>query len=164
MSPAKIRIKVGEFEIQYEGDPAFLTDGLDDLLTKVADIGDFAPADGDGNQLGDTPLVRDTATDGLTVSTNTIAAHLHPNSGPDLVICALANLELVQGKSGSNRKEILAEMKNATSYFSSSMRGNLTKSLSNLTKSKRINEIAKGSYALSANEKKAVGAKIAEIR
>ena len=80
------------------------------------------------------------------------------------MICALANLELVQGKSGSNRKEILAEMKNATSYFSSSMRGNLTKSLSNLTKSKRINEIAKGSYALSANEKKAVGAKIAEIR
>ena len=84
-------------------------------------------------------------------------------TGPELVICALARLQLQLGKSAPNRTEILAEMKSATSYFKENMTGNLSSSLSSLVKTKRINQIAKDTYALSASERKKVEATVAEI-
>ena len=54
-------------------------------------------------------------------------------------------------------------MKNATTYYNTNMGSNLTASLANLVKSKRINESAKDTYALSATERKVVVAKVAEI-
>ncbi|MFG6532124.1 MULTISPECIES: hypothetical protein [unclassified Sulfitobacter] len=84
-------------------------------------------------------------------------------TGPELVISALAQLELVQGKASSTRTEILAEMKSATTYYNQTMRSNMTKSLARLTSAKRINQIAKDTYALSANERKQLEAKVADI-
>ena len=171
---AKIKLKVGSMELEYEGDPSFLTGGIEALLVtmgglvgKVPDdpppapdpAAHVPPANGNGNGGGE-PAAGGGA---FTFSTNTIAAHLDANSGPELVICAMAQLELVQGKASSTRHEVTAEMKNATTYFKQTMVNNLSSSLSGLVKAKRINQIAKDTYALSAAERKQVEAKIAEI-
>ena len=39
MNSAKIRIKVGSMELEYDGDPSFLTGGLEALLTTMGDLG-----------------------------------------------------------------------------------------------------------------------------
>lgn len=164
---AKIRIKVGSMELEYEGDPSFLTDGIDALLTKIGDLStrvpthpNPAPATATTTINGGTPFNPDS----FNVSTNTIAAHMDAKKGSELVISAMAQLELVQGKSSSGRAEILAEMKGATTYFNENMRKNMSSMLTSLTKSKRVNQIASDAYALSATEKQKVEAKVAEIR
>lgn len=166
MEGAKIRVKVGSMEIEYEGDPAFLNGGIETLLVTMGDLAarvpeDIAPA------VPATVAVKAgsalSANDGPNFSTNTIAAHIDAKTGPELVICAMGQLELVQGKSSSSRTEILAEMKSATTYFKETMRGNLSGSLNTLTKSKRINQISKDTYSLSASERKQVEAKVAQI-
>lgn len=170
---AKIRLKVGTMELEYEGDPTFLTGGIEALLETMGGLASKVPTEtppppahashvlptnGNGNEdgafAGHGPF---------TFSTNTIAAHLDAKSGPELVICAMAELELVQRRASSSRTDILAEMKNATTYFKETMRNNLSGSLSRLVKDKRINQIAKDTYALSANERKQLEAKVAEI-
>lgn len=171
MTSAKIRIKVGSMELEYEGDPSFLTGGIEALLTTMGSLAGKVPeeapppepaaqvlqSNGGGN--GSSPTVGGQ----FTFSTNTIAAHLDAKSGPELVVCAMAQIELVQGKASSSRTDILAEMKNATTYFKETMRNNLSGSLSRLVKDKRINQIAKDTYALSATERRQVEAKVAEI-
>lgn len=171
MTSAKIRIKVGSMELEYEGDPSFLTGGIEALLVTMGGLAgkvpeevtplieaavQLPPANGIGN--GATVVSGQ-----YTFSTNTIAAKLGAKSGLDLVICAMAHLELVQGKASSIRAEILAEMKNAKQYYKQTMSNNLSKSLSTLITAKRINEGAKDSYALTAAERKLIEAKVAEI-
>ncbi len=171
MTSAKIRIKVGSMELEYEGDPSFLTGGIEALLTTMGELAGKVPEEAPPFELPTPVQVASGNGNGgasagggqFTFSTNTIAAHLDAKSGPELVVCAMAQIELVQGKASSTRTDILAEMKNATTYFKETMRNNLSGSLSRLVKDKRINQIAKDTYALSATERKQVEAKVAEI-
>ena len=167
MTSAKIRIKVGTMELEYEGDPAFLTGGIEALLVTMGGLAANVPAEV-------LPMPPKQTVNGSiepaqvhngspAFTTNTIAAHLDAKSGPELVICAMARLEIAQGKATSSRSEILAEMKSATTYFKETMTSNLSSSLAGLTKTKRINQQAKDIYSLSSTEKKAVEAKVAEI-
>lgn len=171
MNGAKIRIKVGSMELEYEGDPSFLTGGIEALLVTMGDMAAKVPEEV-------TPQIEapvqpppangvsnGTAVVGgqYTFSTNTIAAHLEAKTGPELVICAMAQLELVQRKASATRNEILNEMKGATAYYNSNMSGNMSQNLGNLTKAKTIRQIAKDTYALSAKERKRIEAKVAEI-
>lgn len=171
MSGAKIRIKVGSMALEYEGDPSFLTGGIEALLVTMGDLAAKVPEEVTPQiEAAVQPPPANVVSNGTamvggqyTFSTNTIAANLNAKSGSDLVICAMAHLELVQGKGSSTRAEILAEMKNAKQYYKQSMRGNLTNSISTLISAKRINEGAKDSYALTATERKQIEAKVAEI-
>lgn len=170
---AKIKLKVGTMELEYEGASEFLTGGIEALLETMGGLVSKLPAEtpaspahsahmppiiGNGSDAGESASNRR-----FTFSTNTIAAHLDAKSGPELVICAMAELELVQRKASSSRTEILTEMKNATTYFNVSMRKNLSASLNRLLKDKRINEIANDTYALSAKEKNRLEEKVADI-
>ena len=165
---AKIKLKVGSMEIEYEGDPVFLTSRIETLLATMGNLATKLPVQVVPSEpAASTPPANTndlSASKGeLALSTNTIAAHLDAKSGPELVICAMAQLELVQGLTSSTRNEILAEMKGATNYYNVNMSSNLSQSLGTLTKAKRITQIAKDTYALSAAERKQVEAKIAEI-
>ncbi|MGX0974491.1 hypothetical protein ACSSVY_000187 [Roseovarius sp. MBR-51] len=123
---AKIKLKVGSMELEYEGDPEFLTGGIEALLETMGGLASKVPDETPPPALATVTLP--TGTNGNAVptraqgglydfSTNTIAAHLNSNSGADLVICAISNLEFVQGKASSTRSEILTEMKTATTYY-----------------------------------------------
>lgn len=163
MTSAKIRIKVGSMELEYEGDPSFLTGGLDTLLTTMGDLAGRLPEESAPASVIVKNATPPAPVGSFNFSTNTIAAHLDAKTGPELVICAMAQLELVQGKASSGRAEILAEMKSATTYYNANMNSNMSKNLSSLTKAKRINQIGADTYALGAAEKKKVEAKVAEI-
>lgn len=43
MSSAKIRLKVGSMELEYEGDPAFLTGGIEALLETMGALAATVP-------------------------------------------------------------------------------------------------------------------------
>lgn len=164
MEIAKIKLKVGSMELEYEGNPSFLTGGIEALLVTMGSLASKEPKELIPVELLAQPQsISFTASAPSNFSTNTIAAHFNPKTGPELVICAMTQLELVQGKQSSLRSEILAEMKSATAYYNENYSGNLSKMLVNLTKGKRINQIAKDTYALSAGERKLVEAKLAEI-
>lgn len=170
MDGAKIRVKVGAMELEYEGDPAFLKDGLEELLTTMAGLaGNTAQSSPD--DVPATSATSDSHSGGevakapgsISASTNTIAAHLGGGSGPELIICAVAQLELVQGKAGVSRSEILAEMKGATNYYNGDMSKNLTSNLASLTKAKRLNHLSGDRYSLTAPERQKVEEKVADI-
>lgn len=161
---AKIRLKIGQLEIEYEGRASFLQDDLLNLMEKM--VGFYTehkaaiPADpppAQTNGAGSTGSTGD-----LDHSTNTIATHLGAKSGPDLAIAAAAHLGLVKKKDTFTRKEIIGEMKSATTYYKKSMLANLSKSLDTLVKAQRLNQAAKGVYALSAPEKKVLETKLAQ--
>lgn len=166
---AKIKLKVGTMELEYEGDPSFLTGGIEALLETMGGLAPTASAEvspvQSEHEAPATSADPQPSPSGksMNFSTNTIAAHLDAKTGSELVICAMAQLEFVQGKPSSNRHEIIAEMKNASTYFKQTMVNNLTSSLNTLMKNKRINQAAKDVYALSANERQQLEGKIAEI-
>lgn len=168
---AKIKLRVGSMELEYEGEPSFLTGGIEALLVTMGTLAEKIPGEPtpEAEAIKRVPQATSeengaSSTGKFSFSTNTIAAHLEAKTGPDLAICAIAQLELVQGKSSSTRSDILAEMKSATSYYSETIRSNLSATLSNLTRSKRINQVGKDTYALSATERKQLEAKLANIQ
>lgn len=67
-------------------------------------------------------------------------------------MAACAHLHLVKGHKKYERKNILAEMKTATSYYKKSYSDNLTATLKRLVKAGNLNEIGENTYALDANK------------
>lgn len=158
---AKIRLKIGQLEIEYEGKESFLQDGLLNLMKKVVSFYaenkasiPAAPAPA--------PATNDLASVALDHSTNTIATILGVKTGPELVVAASAHLTLVQGKDRFNRKELLTEMQTAASFYKSSYGNNLSKYLDRLVKADRLRLVGKNTYAISATEKQSLDAKLAQ--
>jgi len=161
---AKIRIKIGVIEIEYEGKASFLQDELLNLVQNL--VGFYAehkaaiPVDAPPDK------PEKSGPNGLSSqldhSTNTIAGHLGAGSGSDLAIAAAARLTFVKKQDKFTRKEIDTEMKSATTYFNKNMSSNLSSSLNTLVKGKRLNQIEKDVYALSANEKATLEVKFAQ--
>ena len=151
----KMRFKIDQLEIDYEGNESFLEDGLFNLIEKVGGFYaghrstfsiDSSPDDIQSESAKKTNQTID-------LSTSTIASRLDVKSGPDLVMAACICLTLVKKKDSFTRQDIHDEMKGATSYYKTSMGSNLTKSLAVLVKSGRLNETSASTYALSAQEK-----------
>ncbi len=161
---ARVRLKIGQLEVEYEGASSFLQADLLNLMEKIVGFYDEhkaaipadSPPDNGAGTGGGGPL------DGFDHSTNTIAAYLNASTGPELIIAAAAHLSMVMKNGTFNRKDISDEMKSATTYYKDSMLGNLTASLNSLVKAKRLNQSAKDTYALSANETKTLEAKLAQ--
>ncbi len=162
-SGAKIRIKVGAMEVEYEGDPSFLKDGLESLLSKMADLSIQVPPEPETAGDAQNGPTLSAPSNGVAFSTSTIAAHLDAKKINDLAVCALSKLEIVDGKASAKRTEILSEMKLATGFYTKHMSSNLAKALISLTKAKRVTHGANESYSLSADERKSIEAKIANI-
>ena len=163
---AKVRIKFGQFEIDYEGDEKFLEKDLVDLATQVVNVfKDHAkiltekPSPSSSDRTFDSAKKFDD-----TLSTNTIASKLDVKTGPELILAAAAYLALVQGKATFSRKEIMEEMKNATTFFRSSyLGGNLTKYLNTLVNPKKqLNLVRQDTYSLTAEAKRTLEAVLAE--
>lgn len=149
-------------ELDYEGDPSFLKDGLEELLFTMSELSNGTTSETE-DEVGEEAL---TTENGSTVSssenngqifnhsTNAIATHYSAKSCADLVLCAVIQLQLVQGKVGCTREEIVEAMKIANNFYKVSMRGsNLTSAFSSLAKKKKLNELHGGKYSLTAAEK-----------
>lgn len=151
---AKIKIKVGEIEIEYEGDASFLKNDLLSIFKELSNANEHVAV---------TPKpAREKAHDshgGKSVgkhSAVTIATLLKAKTGPDLVTVAAAYLHFSQGKSEFTRAEILAAMRTATGYWQKNFAANLSTSLEGLTKADKLRVVKEGTYSLPADEMKRI--------
>ena len=155
---AKVRIKVGQFEIDYEGDEKFLEKDLVDLVTQIADVfkdrekilAEKSSATSSGRMFDD------------TLTTNTIATKMDVKSGSDLALAASGYLALVARKDTFLRNEIVEQMKEATTFYKASYSRNMTQYLNTLVKTKKqLNLVGKDRYALTAEARQDLEAKLA---
>lgn len=157
----KIRIRLGEMEVEYEGSEDFIRDALLELVSKVADLCQSTSV---ASNTIDKPLEQEVepCSKGLQATTNTIAAKMGVNSGPDLIVAAAAQLTIMQGLDSFTRKQLLDEMKKASGYYKKSYCNNLTKYLKTLIKQGVLRETATDTYALDAKKRKELEEKIAQ--
>ena len=118
----KISVKVGTIEVEYEGEASFLTHGLNDLLLNLSNILAATPQFITKSQLENTNEIiidqkaHETCSNNFPqMSTSNIAARLPAKSAKDLVLCAMATLQLVKKQEKQKRQYILTEMQTATS-------------------------------------------------
>lgn len=147
---AKIRLKIGNLEVEYEGSDTFIRSDLLNLVSKAIDLlreqGEDVPkVEGAPSRPGDGKQ--------LSATTRTIASKLGVKSGPDLVIAAAAKLTLGVGLDSFTRQQLLDEMKSATAYYKKSYSNNLSSYLQRLVKANDLFEAAKDTYALSAGKR-----------
>jgi hypothetical protein len=145
---AKIKLSTGNFDVEFEGEPEFIETKLLKFVDEVMGLVGTAPTSYVSKGGSETM-----AQMALELSTNTIAQVIGVKTGSDLALAAVAKINLVKNKSTAGRQEILDEMKEATTYFKESYASNLTAYLSTLVKSKRVNLVARGTYALAAVER-----------
>jgi len=152
---SKIRIKLGPIEVEYEGSEGFLKQDLPELIKTVTELSRTAnmqSSEGSGGgSLGDNQK--------LELSTASIATKLGCKSGPELIVAAAAHLTLAKGMAVFTRKDLLKEMKTATSFYKASYNANLTSLLKTLLKDS-LNEPSSGKYALTEAKKKEVRTKL----
>ena len=159
---AKIRIKAGDIEVEFEGTEKFIKEELLELVSSVTELKpEFIHVPGASSQVSVESQPEPAAT-GLRLSAENIAAKLGVNVGRDLLVAAAVKLQLGDGKAIFTRKEVLEEMKTAASYFSESTHTkNLTAMLKALITDDLINETSKGKYSLTASAKSNLSAQLA---
>ncbi|MEP4990623.1 MAG: hypothetical protein ABJV68_23445 [Paracoccaceae bacterium] len=164
---AKIKIRVGKIELEYEGSHEFLKDGLSGLLQEIgtlADVSDFEDVATDLAEPMTAEIPAVTPGNKLALSANSIATHYGSKSASDLALCAIYQLQLVQGNDTCSRDDVMKVMKSATNFYKKSMRGtNLSSAFKTLVNQKKINELADEKYALTAQTKQAAEVELAGI-
>ncbi len=163
--PTKLKIRMGHIEFEYEGDAAYDNEAVKDLFSHMESMMvsvppeafDTAPPLGNG----DAPAGKETA-ELSSLGMNTVAARLDAKSGPDLVMCAAAYLQICQGKSTFARRELLKAMQEATNYYNIGMNKNFSNSLKALISGKRLNSLAENKMSLAGGEIGSMKAKLAQ--
>lgn len=146
----QIKITVGAVSIEYDGEQSYIENGLVEFLDNVIQKSSSVPQ---ATLDSATPTSAPTSAS-LALSTNTIAQNIGVKTGSDLALAAITKLNLIKGQSAAARQEILDEMREATTYFKDSYVSNLSAYLDTLVKSRRVNLVAKATYALAAAERK----------
>jgi hypothetical protein len=158
---SKLRIQIGDVEIDYEGTEEFLKQELPALLRTAMELHKAVGAPGRGRSGGsDTDEKGNHGVPSLT--TGTIAARLKSKSGPSLLLSAAAHLTFVANKETFSRQGLLAEMQNATSYYKKSYSNNLTKYIASAVTDGKLQESATNAYALSANTRSELETQLAD--
>lgn len=158
---SKLRIRIGEVEIDYEGTEEFLKQELPQLLKTAMELhkasgGPPAGAAGKTGALGGASKV-------ASLTTGSIAAKLGAKSGSDLLMAAAAHLALVKNTEPFTRQQLLTEMQSATSYYKTTYSTNLTSYINRaLQKDGPLSETAKNSYALTAAARTDLEKKLAD--
>lgn len=150
---AKVRIKAGPVELEYEGETQLSVADIKDLFLHIETL--FrAPAlseRSEGHTSAQNPNVDRTISPAHSqkLHVNSIAKKLTAKTGPEVAEAAAAALQIYDGKETFTRGELLEAMKKATMYYKDSMASNLTKILNTLVGTK-FNQVSDGVYSLSA--------------
>ena len=163
---ARVRIKAGAVEFEYEGEAEFSLDDLKEVfgymetLFKVPLVAESAQAYSapDGAPAGNgapTP-----SAPGQKLHINSVAQKLGSKTPQDLAVAAAATLQLMEGEEKFTRDELLETMKKATMHYNKNMRKNLTRTLNSLVGSK-LNQVSDGVYSLNSNIYQELASKLA---
>lgn len=149
---SRIKIALGSLEIEYEGEQSFIESSLVSLVEELLTLSEKLPPK---LGIGSTPQI---ISEGFARSlpdatTNTVAQIISAKTGSDLALAAIARINIVKNQPTAPRADILDEMKQASTYYRDTYAGNLSAYLDTLVKAKRINMVARSTYALSASER-----------
>jgi hypothetical protein len=161
---SKIRIKIGQIEVEYEGSEEFTKQELLGLIQTMSDLCKTTiptPLATAGSPTSTPSTAASPQQPVGQISIGNIAAKLKCKKGPDLVLAAAASLALVKNKDCFTRQEILEEMKAATGYYKATLVSNLTVSLNSLIRSNKLLERPSGEYALHANARNELESQLA---
>jgi hypothetical protein len=158
---SKLKIKIGQIEIDCEASEEFLKAEIPVLLKAAMEMAEASSEDaGSAAGKGDGAAPKQKV-GGLSLTTASIAAKLDVKSGPDLLKAAAAQLTLYGNKETFTRAELHDAMKSASGYYNKNYFSNLTKILASLVGDQTLVEVAKDTYALSAGTKTSLGAVLA---
>lgn len=151
---SRIKIKVGALEVEYEGSEEFIKKEFTELLITVSTLlqNKSTSEKYENNKVQTSPSDNNTD-DKCFGTTNAIAAKLDVKSGPELIMAAAAHLTFVKGHKSLQRRDLLSEIKSATSYFDKNMSKNYSNNLESLIKNKRLVEHDKDVFAVPAKER-----------
>ena len=161
---SKLRIKIGEVEIDCEGTEEFLKQELPQILKTAMEL---HKARGAVQTSEDSPRRDSKAPEESgevpSLTTASIAAKLNSKSGGDLLLAASIHLALVKKIEPFTRQQLLTEMQSATSYYKKTYSNNLSKYIkAALVKEGPLSETAKNSFALTAAARASIGKKLAD--
>lgn len=165
---AKVRIKAGPVEFEYEGETELGLDDIKDLFTHIETLFKV-PVLAEGGQAHQAPAAAPQgngaapaapATPGQKLHINSIATKLGVKTGPDLAVAAAASLQVMDGKETFTRSELLDAMKKATMHYKDNMSGNLTSIIKSLLGPK-LNQISDGVYSMTADAYQDLAGKLA---
>lgn len=127
---AKVRIKAGPVEFEYEGETELGVADIKDLFSHIETLFKVPvlaePSDGHSyNPMPESPKEKG-AGPTTKLHVNSIAAKLNAKSGPEVAVAAAASLQIMSGKQTFSRAELLAEMKKAPQYYNANMSKNLS--------------------------------------
>lgn len=161
---SKLRIKIGDVEIDCEGTEDFLKQELPQLLTTAMELRKAVgkPQISPNNDKHAQGGIGTGSSEVPSMTTAAIAARIGVNSGSGLLKAAAAHLTLVKGVASYSRQQLLAEMQSATSYYKKNYSPNLSKYIKTaLQKEGFLSETATNSYALTAAASAALEADLA---
>jgi len=144
---SKIRIRVGDLEIEFEGSEDFIKEQIPEILQDVADI--KAPSSMQTTEEEIEEISQEEQKKFVDFSTATIAQKIDVKTGKELVIAAAAFLTFVKNKPSFHRREILDAMKGATPYYQQNYSKSLSRYLNQLVREGTFNKTSAGTYALS---------------
>lgn len=157
---AKLRIKAGPVEFEYEGEAPLAVTDIKELFSHIETLFK-SPMAAEGAAVPEAPaptkLLPAPAADqsptvgGQKLHVNSVAQKLKAKTGSEVAVAAAATLQIYDEKKTFTRTELLDTMKKATMHYSANMSGNLTKILASLVGSK-FNQISDGVYSLTSDE------------
>jgi hypothetical protein len=145
---SKIKLRIGQIEVEYEGSEQFLKAELPALLKAVAALHQAA-----GQQPAMTNLGGSGGGPALPFlsSTSTVASKLGCRKGTDLVLAAATYLAMGANKPSFTRSEINDQIKSASTYYKSTYTDNLTSYLNTLVKDNKLLHVSGSTYSLHAD-------------
>ena len=155
---SKIRIRVADIEIEFEGSEEFIQEQIPELLQDIAQMRVVSDTDADIEEIEE--ISAEAREQFQNLGLNTIAQRINAETGRDLIIAAAAYLTFVEESPTFSRRAILEAMKKASHYYKKSYSQNLSKYLKRLVKDGVLLQTASGLYALSADTRKELEKKI----
>lgn len=165
---AKVRIRAGAVEFEYEGETEFAVSDIKELFSYFETLFKVPSITAAGSEVEQDVSQADVDVSARTrghrsnskLHVNSVASALDAKTGPDVAIAAAATLQILEGKEIFSRNDLIESMKKATKYYNKNMLSNLTKIISGLV-GEEFNQISEGSYSLSASALRALEAKLA---
>lgn len=147
-STTKVKLRIGQIEVEYEGSEQFLKAELPALLKAVADLHQAAGQQPLSPNLGGP--AQTTSAPSLA-STSTVASKLGCKKGTDLLLAAAAYLAIGTSKSSFTRSELNDQMKTASTYYKKTYSDNLTSYLDTLVKDNKLLHVSGTTYSMHAD-------------
>lgn len=145
---AKVRIKAGPVEFEYEGETELAVADIKDLFSHIETLFKVPVlAEGGETHASPPPPKTNDIASVQKLHINSIATKLGAKTGADVALAAAAALQIFDEKDTFTRTELLDMMKKGTMHYRDTMSGNLTSIIKSMLGPK-LNQISDGVYSL----------------